>query len=152
MATRLFKYLINDYYEEFCTNVTNWVSKGLTLVEHEEAERTLLGRGQEAERTLLGRVQEAERTLLGRVPEIWITHLLIGDAIPTNDAAARILWASVKENPLSQRIRFFLAVMKCMTHQTGLSAKSGVIGRAASSAGGHDLSRKRTLVKMSKCV
>ena len=83
---------------------------------------------------------EAERTLLGRVPEIWVTHLLIGDAIPTNDAAARVLWASVNENPLGQRIRYFLVVMKCMTHQTGLSAKCGVIGPAASTAGGHDLS------------
>ena len=83
---------------------------------------------------------EAERTLLGRVPEIWVTHLLIGDAIPTNDAAARVLWESVKKTPLGQRIRYFLAVMKCMTHQTGLSAKSGVIGPAASTAGGHDLS------------
>ena len=85
---------------------------------------------------------EAERTLLGRVPEpeIWVTHVLIGDAIPTNDAAARVLWAAVKEHPLGQRIKYFLAVMKCMTHQTGLSAKSGVIGPAASTAGGHDLS------------
>ena len=83
----------------------------------------------------------AERTLLGRVPpEIWVTHWLIGDAIPTNDAAARVLWASVQENPLGQAIRYFLGVIRCMTHQTGLSAKSGVIGPAASTAGGHDLS------------
>ena len=47
MATRLFKYLINDYYEEFCTNVTNWVASSLVVVEHDEAERTLLGRGQD---------------------------------------------------------------------------------------------------------
>ena len=47
MATRLFKYLINDYYEEFCTNVTNWVAKSLNVVEHAEAERTHLGRGQD---------------------------------------------------------------------------------------------------------
>ena len=33
-------------------------------------------------------------------PEIWVTHLLIGDAIPTNDAAARVIWASVSERPL----------------------------------------------------
>ena len=45
MATRLFKYLLKDYYEEFCTNVTNWVAKSLKVVEHAEAERTLLGRG-----------------------------------------------------------------------------------------------------------
>ena len=46
MATRLFKHLINDYYEEFCTNVANWVASNLNVVEHGEAERTLLGRGQ----------------------------------------------------------------------------------------------------------
>ena len=83
---------------------------------------------------------EADSTLLGRLPEIWVTHLLIGDAIPTNDAAARVVWSSVLQHPLGQRIRYFLAVMKCMTHQTGLAAKSGVIGPASSSAGGHDLS------------
>ena len=83
---------------------------------------------------------EAARTLLGRGPEIWVIHLLIGDAIPTNDAAARVMRASVKERPLGQRIRYFLVVVKCMTHQTGLSAKSGVIGPAASTAGGDDLS------------
>ena len=46
MTTRLFKYLVNDYYEEFCTNVANWVASNLNVVEHGEAERTLLGRGQ----------------------------------------------------------------------------------------------------------
>ena len=38
MATRLFKYLINDYYEEFCTNICNWVSRNLRIIEHSEAE------------------------------------------------------------------------------------------------------------------
>lgn len=98
----------------------NTIRDTLPKVDHNEAERTLLGRGP--------------------VPEIWVIHLVIGDAIPTNDAAARVLWASVKENPLGQRIRYFLVVIKCMTHQTGLSAKSGVIGPAASAAGGHELS------------
>ena len=48
MATRLFKYLINDYYEELCTKVTNWIARSLNVVEHDEAERTFLGRGQDA--------------------------------------------------------------------------------------------------------
>ena len=47
MATRLFKYLLKDYYEEFCTNVTDWVAKSLRVVDYAEAERTLLGRGQD---------------------------------------------------------------------------------------------------------
>ena len=71
MATRLFKYLINDYYEEFCTNVTDWVSAGLTLVEHEEADRTLLDRGQEADRTLLGRGQDIQK-----LQELYTKHVI----------------------------------------------------------------------------
>ena len=70
-----------------------------------------------------------------RGPEIWLVHFLIGDAIPTNDSAARVLWASVQQRPLGERIRYFLGVIKCMTHQTGLSAKSGLIGPAAATAG-----------------
>ena len=73
-------------------------------------------------------------------PEIWVIHLLIGDAVPTNDAAARVIWASVKERPLGQRVRYFEMVVKCMVHQSGLSAKCGVIGSAASTAGDcHDV-------------
>ena len=83
---------------------------------------------------------EAKRTLLGRGPEIWVVHLLIGDAIPTNDAAARVMWASVQESPLGHRIRYFLGVVKCMTHQSGLSAKAGLVGAVASTVGGDDLS------------
>ena len=71
MATRLFKYLINDYYEEFCTNVTNWVSTDLTLVEHEEADRTLWGRGQEADRTLWGRGQDIQK-----LRELYTNHVI----------------------------------------------------------------------------
>ena len=71
MATRLFKYLINDYYEEFCTNVTNWVSTDLTLVEHEEADRTLWGRGQEADRTLWGRGQDIQK-----LRELYTSHVI----------------------------------------------------------------------------
>ena len=71
-------------------------------------------------------------------PEIWVSHLIIGDAIPTNDSAARVVWASVKECPLGQRRRYFLLIVKCMTHQTSLSAKCGVEGSAASTANGND--------------
>ncbi len=33
-AVRLFKYIINDYYEEFCHNVRDWVSRQLRVVAH----------------------------------------------------------------------------------------------------------------------
>ena len=68
-----------------------------------------------------------------RRPEIWLTHCLIGDGIPTNLAAAKILWAlSLKGN--FGLVRYFLLVGKCGTHQAALTAKNGVIGRAAAAA------------------
>ena len=70
------------------------------------------------------------------VPEVWAFHILIGDGIPTNQAAAKILWACVQLQPLAPGTRYFLVVMKCVTHQTGLSAKSSVIGRAAATGAG----------------
>ena len=53
-------------------------------------------------------------------------------------SAARVVWASVKECPLGQRRRYFPLIVKCMTRQTGLSAKCGVEGSAASTANGND--------------
>ena len=68
-------------------------------------------------------------------PEIWLVHLVIGDAIPTNDAAARVIWASITNNPLGRGIKHFMLTVKCMTHQAGLAARSGVEGFSASTAG-----------------
>ena len=33
VASRLFKYLINGYHEEFCKNVHTWVSNSLRVVD-----------------------------------------------------------------------------------------------------------------------
>ena len=58
-------------------------------------------------------------------PEIWMLHCLIGDGIPTNVAAAKILWA-FRDHVCEQDgtvVRYFLLVGKCGTHQTALSAK-----------------------------
>ena len=90
---------------------------------------------------LEGLMRRTFREILGEGdtgPEIWAIHLLIGDAVPTNDSAARVIWATVKACPLGERIRYFLLTVKCMTHQTGLAAKSGVVGSSASAAGGND--------------
>ena len=38
--------------------------------------------------------------------------------------------------PLAPGTRYFLAVLKCVTHQTGLTAKSSVVGRAAATGAG----------------
>ena len=66
-------------------------------------------------------------------PEIWLVHAIIGDAIGTNLAAAKILWAAAATGA-SKFVRYFLLVGKCGTHQSALSAKNGVIGRAAAAA------------------
>ena len=72
------------------------------------------------------------------MPEVWVIHFVIGDAIDTNGAATRVLRASVPQwrGSFAQRVRYFLVVVKRMVHQVGLSAKDGVIGRAASTASG----------------
>ena len=87
------------------------------------------------EGVMRGVLKDVLPTITCRGVEIWAIHLLIGDAIPTNDAAARVIWASVQQRSLGQGVRYFEAVSKCMVHQVGLSAKNGVIGLAASAAG-----------------
>ena len=73
-------------------------------------------------------------------PEVWVFHILLGDGIGTNEKAAKILWACIQQQQLSPGTRYFLLVLKCVTHQTGLSAKSSVIGRSAAiGAGGGEL-------------
>ena len=61
---------------------------------------------------------------------------MVGDGINTNEAAAKILWSCVHQVKLAENTRYFLLLVKCATHQAGLSATSSVIGRAASAAGG----------------
>ena len=73
-------------------------------------------------------------------PELWVLHVLIGDGIATNEKAAKILWACVKQRQLAPGTRYMLVVLKCVTHQAGLATKSAVIGRAAATgAGGGEL-------------
>ena len=70
-----------------------------------------------------------------RPVEVWLTHILIGDAIPTNVAAAKQVWTAVTHHlDVGEGVvttRYFLAVMKCGVHQTALTAKYGIIGEAA---------------------
>ena len=69
-------------------------------------------------------------------PEVWIWHVVIGDGIGANEAAGKTLWACVRQRPLAPGARYFLVVMKCVTHQTGLTARSSVMGRAAAMGAG----------------
>ena len=75
---------------------------------------------------------EAYKSSKRRAPaEVWLVHCLVGDGIGTNHAAAKILWAS---RGSLRPIRYFLLLGVCLVHQTALSAKSGVLGRAATTA------------------
>ena len=75
---------------------------------------------------------EAYKSSKRRTPaEVWLVHCLVGDGIGTNQKAARILWAS---RGSLRPIRYFLILGVCLVHQTALSATSGVIGRAATTA------------------
>ena len=73
--------------------------------------------------------------VLAARPERWLFHVVVGDGIPTNEAAAKRLWKCVQAEGLGAGIRYFLVVVVCGTHQAGLAAKSAVLGRAAKVAG-----------------
>ena len=61
----------------------------------------------------------------------WVVHILVGDAITTNAAVARILLSWVRQHPLPAQPRYFLIVVQCASHQANLVVASTVIGRAA---------------------
>ena len=63
--------------------------------------------------------------------QIWLLMVLVGDAIPTNEAAATGLWSAIAQKPLGGKLRFFLAMLKCLVHQAALTVKSAVCGQAA---------------------
>ena len=59
-------------------------------------------------------------------PRIWLTHVLVGDGIPTNEAAARILLAWAERDLRS--VVYLLFVTKCASHQTNLAIGAAVTG------------------------
>ena len=67
----------------------------------------------------------------------WVFHILVGDGVPTNGAAARVLLAWVRQCPLPARPRYFLLVVQCASHQANLVVKSTVIGNAGFVAAQH---------------
>ena len=66
--------------------------------------------------------------------DIWLFHIIVGDGIATNEAAAKRLWACLQKRELGDRVRYLLVVIICDMHQAGLTAKSTVAGRAATAA------------------
>jgi hypothetical protein len=61
----------------------------------------------------------------------WLMHILVGDGVASNEAAARVLLAWVRRDGLPQGLRYFVVVVKCASHQANLVIGSSVAGRAA---------------------
>ena len=62
--------------------------------------------------------------------DMWFAHVLVGDGVSTNEAAARRLLARARVEPLGP-LRYFVAVHTCSSHQANLLAKTAVAGVAA---------------------
>jgi len=68
---------------------------------------------------------------VGNDSETWLIHVLVGDAIHTNEAAARRLYAKAAVTPMAAALKYCLMVVKCASHQANLAAKGAAIGVAA---------------------
>ena len=66
-----------------------------------------------------------------RQTDLWFLHVLVGDGIGTNEAAARRVLAAVRRQPLAPGLRYMLMVVKCANHQANLVVGSAVHGLAA---------------------
>ena len=64
----------------------------------------------------------------------WLLHVLVGDGVASNDAAARRLWAWPRGDGALSRFTYMLAVYKCASHQANLAAKGCVLGSTAVAA------------------
>ena len=93
--------------------------------------------------TLCTSIERIVRSVCEGVPvkpdhELWLPHVLIGDGIATNGAAAKQLWSTIQAQPLGGRIRYLLWLVRCATHSAALSTKTGVIGGVAKHIGFDD--------------
>ena len=62
----------------------------------------------------------------------WYMHVVVGDNIGTNGAAAKLLLSMARAAPPGgRRVRYFLVGVKCGTHLASLSTKQAVVGHAA---------------------
>ena len=60
-----------------------------------------------------------------------MVHILVGDGVPTNNKAAKILWATFLEQPPHPRFEYLLICVICASHMANLCVKQAVIGHAA---------------------
>ena len=67
----------------------------------------------------------------------WFIHIVVGDGIPTNTAACKILLAWKRRDPLPHGLLYFLVCVKCASHQANLAVAAAVCKRPAL-AGAHN--------------
>jgi hypothetical protein len=67
----------------------------------------------------------------------WFIHVLVGDGVNTNQAAAGLLLAWIRKPELPGGLRYFLILAKCSNHQVHLALSSAVCGRAAELSAQH---------------
>jgi len=91
--------------------------------------------------TALDQVMRPVATLVGEcfvqklgMDRPWFLHILVGDGCKTNEAAAKVVLALARGEPLPHGLRYFLIVVRCASHQANLAIASAVAGRAASAA------------------
>ena len=70
-------------------------------------------------------------------PKPWLMHVLVGDGIATNEAAAKLVLPWAVRDLTS--FEYFIMVVKCASHQVNLSIGSAVTGAPATVAAGHGL-------------
>lgn len=61
----------------------------------------------------------------------WLVHIVVGDGVGTNEAAAKVVLAWAHQEPFPNALRYLLFVVKCASHQSNLVTASVVSGGAA---------------------
>ena len=61
----------------------------------------------------------------------WLVHIVVGDGVGTNEAAAKVVLAWSQQEPFPNALRYLLVVVKCASHQSNLVTASAVSGGAA---------------------
>lgn len=61
----------------------------------------------------------------------WLVHIVVGDGVGTNEAAAKVVLAWSQQEPFPNAVRYLLFVVKCASHQSNLVTASAVSGSAA---------------------
>jgi len=62
-------------------------------------------------------------------PEKWFLHILLGDGVGTNEAAAKTLWKMALDAPIGPNVRYFLVVLVCAARTASLATGAVVQGQ-----------------------